>query len=86
LTFVGVSTSHPLAFLVVGVYVIVWLAFDVVLGKALRVLPGTKLLKPVSDLLLRGSAAGLSGSCLFTPLSVRLPPHVRQEAVRASGS
>jgi low affinity Fe/Cu permease len=28
LTFVGVSTSHPLAFLVVGVYVIVWLAFD----------------------------------------------------------
>jgi low affinity Fe/Cu permease len=28
LTFVGVSTSHPLAFLVVGVYVIIWLAFD----------------------------------------------------------
>ena len=28
LTFIGVSTSHPLTFLVVGVYVIVWLAFD----------------------------------------------------------
>ena len=28
LTFVGVSTSHPLAFLVVGVYVIIWLFFD----------------------------------------------------------
>ena len=61
LTFVGVSTSHPLAFLVVGVYVIVWLAFDVVLGKALRVLPETELLKPVSDLLHRGNAPGLSG-------------------------
>jgi hypothetical protein len=29
---------------------------DVVLGKALRVLPKTDLLKPVSDLLHRGSA------------------------------
>ena len=29
---------------------------DVVLGKALRVLPETELLKPVSDLLHRGSA------------------------------
>ena len=33
---------------------------DVVLGKALRVLPETELLKPVSDLLHRGSAPGLS--------------------------
>ena len=31
---------------------------DVVLGKALRVLPETELLKPVSDLLHRGSAPG----------------------------
>jgi len=29
---------------------------DVILGKALRVLPKTELLKPVSDLLHRGSA------------------------------
>ena len=29
---------------------------NVILGKALRVLPETKLLKPVSDLLHRGSA------------------------------
>jgi low affinity Fe/Cu permease len=28
LTRVGVSTSHPLAFLVVGVYVAAWIAFD----------------------------------------------------------
>ena len=34
---------------------------DVVLGKALRVLPETELLKPVSDLLHRGNAPGLSG-------------------------
>jgi hypothetical protein len=34
---------------------------DIVLGKALRVLSETELLKPVSDLLHRGSALGLSG-------------------------
>ena len=34
---------------------------DPIFGKALRVLPETKLLKPVSDLLHRGSAPGLSG-------------------------
>jgi hypothetical protein len=34
---------------------------DIVLGKALRVLPETELLKPISDLLHRGSALGLSG-------------------------
>jgi low affinity Fe/Cu permease len=28
LTAIGVSTSHPLAFLVVGVYVALWLIFD----------------------------------------------------------
>jgi low affinity Fe/Cu permease len=28
LTVIGVSTSHPLAFLVVGVYVALWLIFD----------------------------------------------------------
>jgi hypothetical protein len=34
---------------------------DVVLGKALRVLPKTELLKPVSDLLPRAGAPGLAG-------------------------
>jgi len=34
---------------------------DVVLGKSLRVLPETELLKPVSDLLHRASAPRLSG-------------------------
>ena len=28
LTFVGVSTSHPLAFVVVAIYVATWLVFD----------------------------------------------------------
>ncbi len=28
LTFIGVSTSHPLAFLVVGVYAVLWFIFD----------------------------------------------------------
>ena len=28
LTAIGVSTSHPLAFFVVGVYVVLWLIFD----------------------------------------------------------
>jgi low affinity Fe/Cu permease len=28
LTFIGVSTSHPLAFVVVAVYVVLWLIFD----------------------------------------------------------
>ena len=28
LTTIGVSTSHPLAFLIVGVYVALWLIFD----------------------------------------------------------
>jgi low affinity Fe/Cu permease len=28
LTRIGVSTSHPAAFLVVGVYVVLWLVFD----------------------------------------------------------
>jgi low affinity Fe/Cu permease len=28
LTLIGVSTSHPLSFAIVGVYVIVWLVFD----------------------------------------------------------
>jgi hypothetical protein len=34
---------------------------DIVLGKSLRVLPETELLKPVSDLLHRGSAPGIIG-------------------------
>jgi low affinity Fe/Cu permease len=28
LTLIGVSTSHPLAFAIVGLYVVAWLAFD----------------------------------------------------------
>jgi hypothetical protein len=48
---------------------------DVVFGKALRVLPETKLLKPVSDLLHRGSAPRIIG--LHPPASTSLPSLVR---------
>jgi hypothetical protein len=43
---------------------------DVVLGKSLRVLPETELLKPVSDLLHRGATPGIGPhppSWLFYP-------------------
>ena len=43
---------------------------NVVLGKALRVLPETELLKPVSDLLHRGSAPDYRA---HPPASARLP-------------
>ena len=49
---------------------------DIVLGKALRVLPETELLKPVSDLLHRGSAPDYRA---YAPASASLPDKPAQQ-------
>jgi hypothetical protein len=49
---------------------------DVILGKALRVLPETELLKPVSDLLHRGSAPDYRA---YAPALASLPDKPAQQ-------